>query len=135
MPRPRKPTEALILTGAFQKNPSRRRAIGPKSDAGLGEPPRHLTQAEADCWREAAANAPPGVLTSGDRWIVEVASRLMAKLRGAGVGGMRGAELSQLTGSLAKLGWTPSDRSRVALAADPAPVAADPWDTLAGSSG
>ena len=37
----RKPTELLALSGAFEKNPQRRRRIGPKSDKPIGEaPPR-----------------------------------------------------------------------------------------------
>lgn len=130
MARPRVATELLELRGTFDKNPSRRRPIGPKSERALGKPPASLTAAEAACWREAVRNAPGGVLTAADRWLVEIAARLMARLRAEGVGGLRGAELSQLTTALGKLGWTPADRSRVSGAATP-PDVENPWDALA----
>ena len=113
MARPRTPTEVLELTGAFRRNPNRKREVGPKSTMGVGQAPEHLSELERSCWDEAIANAPAGVLTSGDRWLVEVASRLMAKFRSDW---LSGAEMAQLTQALGKMGWTPADRSRVSAA-------------------
>jgi hypothetical protein len=42
MPRPRKPTEVLELTGAFRKDPQRRRPVGAKSERGLRESPQSI---------------------------------------------------------------------------------------------
>jgi hypothetical protein len=68
----RKPTdEVLELTGAFLKDPTRRRLPGPKSGLPVGGPPEHLAPHEAAAWLEFVANAPAGVLTGGDRWVLE----------------------------------------------------------------
>lgn len=121
--------ELLELRGTFDHNPKRRRPIGPKSPEGVGEPPACLTETEAVCWREAVGNAPAGVLTSADRWLVEIAARLMARLRSEGLAGLRTVELAALTGALGKLGWTPADRSRVSTAAEPTSDD-NPWAKL-----
>src|SRR3712207_7798672 len=67
MPAHRKPTELLQLSGAFEKNPARRRPVGPKSDKPIGDPPTYFAPDEAACWREFVADAPAGVLTGGDQ--------------------------------------------------------------------
>ena len=64
---------------------------------------------------EAISNAPSGILTSENRWLVEIAARLMARMR---EDWLTGAELSQLTQCLGRLGWTPVDRSKVPAAKD-----------------
>lgn len=110
MPQPRKPTEVLQLRGTFKHNPKRTRDVGPKSAKDVGQPPPYLTEDERACWFEGIENAPAGVLTSGDRWHLEMVSRLMAKFRRDW---LTGAEMSQLGQALSKLGWTPADRSRV----------------------
>ena len=79
MPAHRKPTELLELSGAFQRNPNRRRPVEPKSPHPIGEPPACLAPDEAGCWREFVSNAPAGVLTAGDRWALEALARLHAK--------------------------------------------------------
>ncbi len=79
MPAYRKPTELLALSGAFEKTPQRRRPIGPKSDKPIGEPPGYLAPDEAAAWREFVRDAPAGVLTGGDRWILEAPCRLVAR--------------------------------------------------------
>lgn len=118
MPRPRKPTEVLELTGAFRRNPQRKREVGAKSEKGLGTPPAHLSAAETACWREVVGNAPAGVLTSADRPLVEIVARLMARFR---EDWLKGSEFAILLQCLVRLGWTPSDRSKVAAPADDKP--------------
>jgi hypothetical protein len=113
MPAHRKPTEVLLLNGAFKHDPKRARPIGPKADAPLGDPPPYFTETERACWLEAVGNAPAGVLTSADRFIVEIAARLIAKFR---TEWLTGPEMAQLTRALARMGWTPADRSRVSAA-------------------
>ena len=128
MARPRTPTEILELRGAFQANPSRRRPATPKSNKELGLPPKGLTDIEQACWAEIVTNIPPGVLTAGDRVIVEVIARLMAKLRTEGLSAMKSAELNLLLNGLGRCGMTPADRSRVfGLPATPERSA---WDAL-----
>jgi hypothetical protein len=82
MPAHRRPTELLELSGAFDKDPARRRPVGPKSDRPIGDPPPCLGPDEAACWREFCRDAPAGVLTSADRWALEALARLMARAGG-----------------------------------------------------
>jgi hypothetical protein len=44
----RKPTELLILNGAFEKNPKRKRGIGAKSQQPISEPPATLNDEERE---------------------------------------------------------------------------------------
>ena len=122
MPAPRKPTEALVLSGAFQKNPKRTRPVGPKSDKGLGEPPDYFPQAAATVWAEVQSIVPPNVLTSADRLIVELLCRLVAKFRSDW---LTAAEMSQMTWCCSHLGMTPVDRSKIQVEK---PQAASPFD-------
>ena len=128
MPTHRRPTELLELSGAFDKDPARRRPVGPKSDKPIGEPPPSMAEDEAAVWREHVRDAPAGVLTGADRWILEMAARLVAKSRREG---LTGAELGHLRACLGELGATPAARRRVLPAgAAEAPPAANPWDVL-----
>ncbi len=126
MPAYRKPTELLALSGAFEKNPQRRRPVGPKSPHPIGEPPACLAPDGAATWREFVANAPAGVLTSGDRLALECLACLVAK--GRRPGGLSGAELGQLRGFLSELGATPASRSKVLPAGPAEAPAGNPWD-------
>ena len=127
MPRPRLPTELLQLHGAFEKNPSRRRPIGPKSELPIGEPPDYFADDERQCWAEVEAIAAAGVLTAADRFVVELLARLVAKLRRSW---LSGAEMSALTWCCSRLGMTPSDRSRVTGGPPPVPDRESPWSKL-----
>lgn len=115
MPRPRKPVETLKLSGAFEKNPKRTRARHPgeiKSDKALGEPPDYFADDEATVWAEIQTIVPSDVLTSADRFVVELLSRLVAKFRRDW---LTGAEMSQMTWCCSHLGMTPTDRSKITV--------------------
>jgi hypothetical protein len=81
MPQPRKPTKVLEASGAFKKNPQRKRPNEPIVREPLGSPPDTLTAEERKAWMEFAEQSPTGVLTQADRQAVESASVLMAKFR------------------------------------------------------
>lgn len=110
MPAQRTPTEVLERRGSFDVHPERRRDVGPKNDRPLGPAPARLKGKQLEAWNELVAAAPAGVLTAGDRAIVELAARLLATSWRAR---LKGGEISQLRGCLASLGLTPADRSRV----------------------
>jgi len=120
MGRSRKPTAILELTGAFRRHPERRRARGhePRPSGPLGDPPRCLNRNERQAWRELERLAPARVLTNADRWLVEIASRLMAKMRKPGGPGLRPGELGILTQCLSRMGLSPADRSKVVVVAE-----------------
>ena len=111
MARPRKPTNVLELTGAFKKDPQRRRedaeSAGPLSDA-----PPHLGGAVLHAWNEIARYAPRDVLTDSDRISLEVAANLLAQFR-ADPAEFPAAKLVRLEALLGKFGMTPADRSKV----------------------
>lgn len=120
MGRNRKPSALLELNGAFKRNPSRGRARAnePKPSPGLGEPPARLSEKEREAWGEIVDHAAPGVLCKSDRLIVEGCARILAKWWKEGSGGRYGVsvgEQSLLWQGLAKLGFTPTDRSKVAV--------------------
>ena len=127
MPRPRKPTEILKLAGAFENHPNRRRPVGAKAGEPVGDPPAHLDEAEADVWREFCGNAPPGVLTSGDRISLEMLCLLVVRMR---ADFLPPPLWNALRGCLSDLGATPAARSKVA-APPGKPADADPLDGLA----
>jgi hypothetical protein len=119
----RKPTAILDLNGAFKKNPDRGRARKnePKPTGPLGPPPEFLTSPEKLVWFELDEIAPPKVLTNSDRWTVEIAVRLMNRVREDGIGGKYGisvGELAQLNQCLIRMGMTPADRSKIGVPPD-----------------
>jgi hypothetical protein len=125
MARPRKPTEILALNGAFDKDPQRRRATGPKSALGIGEAPDGLLPDEVNCWYEFIRNAPANVLTSNDRWTLERCCCLMAAARR---GTITAASEGHLRALLTELGATPASRSKIAAPAGRDEPTANPWD-------
>jgi hypothetical protein len=78
-------------------------------------------------WAELSAIVPEGVPEKSDRWMFEVLVCLMEDFR---KGIARGGDVSQLLNLLAKLGMTPSDRSRVTPNAPPSPQK-DKWAEFA----
>jgi hypothetical protein len=104
------PAEGLELTGAFIDNPARRRAPDPKSPCPIGGPPVHLTPDEAGAWDEIIYDASEGVLALDDRWVMELAARLIAQSRREG---LTGAETGYLRACLGALGVSPASRSRL----------------------
>lgn len=83
MPRPRKPTNVLNLTGAFRKNPQRlrSRANEPKDDRDIGKPPRGISKEVRAAWREIVECAVPGVLCRSDRPALLAAAQLFARMK------------------------------------------------------
>lgn len=120
MARPRKPTAVLELKGAFKQNPSRgkARANEPAIAAEIGDPPDSLGDAERELWRELAVYG--AWLTAGDRLLLEIACRLMVLFR---TNALDGGGISKLITALSKLGFSPTDRSKVN-----APGAKEPED-------
>lgn len=110
MPRPRLPTAVLELKGAYKVNPGRRtaRANEPVVAGEIGGPPAHLEGPPAALWRDLAGYST--WLTSADRLMLEIACVLFARFR---AGELDGSGASKLISALSKLGFTPTDRSRV----------------------
>ena len=118
MARPRNPTALLELTGAFKKNPQRRKAREnePIADGAIGEIPRGLPPGVRAAWREIVRDCPAGVLTSADRIAVRSAARLLAA---ENRGDIAVGERAQLHKILGDLGMTPRGRAYVQVAPPP----------------
>lgn len=110
----RKPTSLLEISGAYQKNPSRRRPDEPSTGRGVGAAPKHLSDDQRAAWDDVVANCAAGVFQSSDRMMLEMLAVLIAEWRGdyAGFGGRKYTVLQTL---LARAGMTPADRSRIAV--------------------
>ena len=115
----RTPTNVLNLRGsAPKKNPARLKAREnePDEKREIGSAPRGFTAAQKRAWRDFVGNAIPGTLGKSDRVIVETASRLLAEIR---VSEPNAALYGQLTRTVALLGMTPTERSKLNV---PAPT-------------
>lgn len=133
MARPRTPSNVLTLRGSDKKHPERARARSnePKPDEEIGPAPGHLPSAARICWDEIVRLAHPGTLCSSDRLIVEHGSQLLSELR-ASDWKVHPTLLIRWEGFLAKLGMTPSDRSKVSVMKSKPD--ADPLDEFSAAS-
>jgi len=105
----------LEKQGAFRHNPQRRRTP-PKGRGKLpGEPPEDLDleRWETKAWKEIVRSIPPGVATGSEIILVEVAARLLGRLRRSV--DLNGSQISQLRYILTDLGCSPAARERLGL--------------------
>lgn len=110
MGRPRKPTKVLDISGAFKRNPKRKREreFEPQIDEPLGDPPPFLVGTAVDVWRELQAIG--YWLTAGERLMVEQTARLAGLDR---VGAACPADRTLVSSNLTKLGFDSINRSKV----------------------
>ncbi len=117
-PRPRTPTAVLSARGSFLQHPSRAKAREhePVSDRPLGDAPERLDANAKTVWAEIASQLAPGLACISDRAMFEVLCLLTVKLRKNTI---RIMELNCLISLCSKFGMSPSDRSKVAVGAEP----------------
>ena len=129
MARPRTATNLLDARGSFQKNPQRKaeRAEEPTDLEPLGDPPAGLSEREYEMWSEVVTVMHKGVVYEVDRFAVELAVRLITKMRYR-FNDMTAAEMGRLQGVLGQLGMTPADRSKVQVLRKP--ETKNPWSDL-----
>lgn len=110
MARPRKPTAALELSGAFEHDPKRKqaRANEPVPTGPLGDPPPYFDEVHANQWQLMAAQA--HWLTSADAFMFEVAVKYMVRFM---IGTTDSKADSLLINVLNKLGFGPAERSKI----------------------
>lgn len=117
------------MSGAFQKNPARRKAREAelKIKTPLGPPPAEwVEKAEhslrckelLEAWHQVIAQDVLGVLNSSHRMLVESQCYLMYKIRQAskGNGKATSGDFAQLKSNMAAMGQTPADSAKVAEA-------------------
>jgi len=114
MSRPPKPTQLKLIQGTMRKDRAKNE---PNPTGPLGDPPEHLTEHQASCWRELAETCADRVLTYADRVAVEITACLLFEYRiNPRFSVMK---LQQLIGMLGKFGMTPSDRGKINLPGKP----------------
>lgn len=124
MGRHRQPDALAEIKGATRANPQRYRNETPRCEIPFGDPPAHLTRDAKKAWQEIEAGCIPGVLAGADRVLVETAAILLAQMRKS-PDDFPAAKLGHLIGALARLGMTPTDRTR--LQVPKAPEDANPF--------
>lgn len=113
MPRPRNPLAKAVLTGADRKDPQRYRGRAEPAASGrpLGPPPGYLPATAMEAWATFADEL--GLLVHEDRAALEVASLTRARIMAGGTDDLPAAFFAAYRSTLAALGATPTDRSRV----------------------
>ena len=109
MGRPKLPSKKKIIQGTFR--PCRENPDEPVPENPLGDAPDCLNAKQKKTWIELSGIALPGVLGDSDRIIVEITARLLTELRSTE--GLSVGKMSHLINCLARLGLTPSDRSKI----------------------
>ncbi len=115
MARHRQPEALAKLKGADKKNPQRYETQTPTSDLPLGNAPAHLSEAAKAVWFEIETYALKGVLTGSDRFVMEIASTLIAEYR-SNPPEFKAAKYGHMVSCLARLGLTPADRQKLGTA-------------------
>jgi hypothetical protein len=100
----------LELRGAFKRHPERKREREgePRPTKLLGDPPATLKPKEKAAW--AAMQREGFWLTTADSFMVEIAASLMVQHRS---GTIDNPARSLLVSTLAKLGFGPTERSKM----------------------
>jgi hypothetical protein len=107
-----KPTAKLALSGSLKHNPKQyaNRTLEPQPKLGLGEPPAEFDAVHRRMWREFSRTMPEGVFGISDKYMAELACRLIVRMRNDTI---TMQQMAQLTTVLSKLGMSPTDRTRV----------------------
>jgi hypothetical protein len=107
MPQPRKSADLHAISGAYARNPKRKRR-DVKASGAVG-PWKERSSEPHEVWDELVVGAPAGVLTTADRQALEYAVRLLVDMRNdpTGFPASKGTLLVNLLG---KLGCLPASR-------------------------
>lgn len=114
MPARKKPTKVLEASGAFRKNPQRKRGADVEVTDPIGNAPDHLTPEQLQAWKDIVSRAPDGVLTRADGIAVEMAACLNAEMM-ADFDSFTAAKLARLQALLTSFGMTPTSRAGLGI--------------------
>ena len=115
MPTPKKSLAELQLSGTYQQNKKRYEHLkNPIATIQLpvGRPLAHLPAVEKAAWAELVRQAHPGLLARSDRLFLEIAAKLIVRMRTTDA---KTSEFNALLSVLAKLGMTPAARLKMDL--------------------
>jgi len=110
------PTAIQDAKGYFITHPERKRSDAADTGRPLGAPPKHLTEGEAELWKEIKKDLLPGVAKKSDRHSFETLVTLKMKER-AGI--ILAADRGQLITLYSHFGLTPASRAKVSVPAAP----------------
>lgn len=114
--RPPLPSDVQEMSGAWDKNPQRRR-VDAQTEApiDINSPPPNMNPQELELWIEIIKNAPIRVLKNSDKFIVEAAARALAEMRYCDhlTAPQRNVARTTAKAMLSLMGMTPADRARV----------------------
>ena len=116
MGRPRKSIKELEASGAFKKDPQRKRNPEPVPTGPIGEPPERMPAEQHYVWYELISEVPPGVLTNADRHHFRLTCGLCWMYDTMGVVEMSSSKIKDMERALGKYGLTPVDRNRINIA-------------------
>jgi hypothetical protein len=116
MTRNKTPSNIIQMRGGYKKHPERRNRREPVPSAGIGKAPETFGTKFSDVWDEVVAICPGGVLGNSDRIALEILVKLLIEFR-TDPTSVKGGRLTQLNSMLSKFGFTPSDRTRIAVPA------------------
>lgn len=105
----------LEFTGAFAKDPQRRRQDAEGAGPFDTEPPKHLHGDLIPAWRWIVARLPKVAITSSDEVAVEMAARLLAFVWSYPIPDQK--IMAELRAWLVQLGMTVQARTRIPAAA------------------
>lgn len=128
MARIAQPRETAELKGAHKVHPERYRGEVPKSSMPVGDAPEDMREGAQAVWFEISTFAPAGVLTGADRFMLEMASNLLAQYR-EDPDEFAVGKYGHLISLLARFGLSPSDRTKLAMEA---PKEKNPFESLNG---
>ena len=120
------PREVAKLKGSDKLNPQRYTGEVPKCSMPVGDAPEDMLEGAQAVWFEICTFAPSGVITGADRFMLEMASNLLAEYRDDPVEFAVG-KYGHLISLLARFGLSPSDRNKLAM--EP-PKEANPFEQM-----
>jgi len=115
LPKPRKSLSQLAESGTLGRNPGRYvgRFIAQTAPVRpIGAPPKHLSPALRDIWKELVKAAQPGLLQRSDKFFIELCCNVVFRMRAPDT---KPSELNALASILSKLAMNPSDRAKLDL--------------------
>jgi hypothetical protein len=127
MPAHKKSLKDLELNGSTKHNPGRYAGRKePVPAKPLGNAPKHLSKDERKVWNEIAANCLPETLGNSDRYVFELATKLVCRFRKGELS--RASEMALLLNTLGRLGLTPQDRLRLNISNSTGTETSNEWE-------
>lgn len=114
MSRPKKPSAILKLSGAFKKNPNRKRSNEPNIKKLVGRAPKYFDKEQRAIWNEIKRSLVEGVALLSDKFSLELLCNSIVEYRRAPFS-FTASDKAQLRAMLSAFGMTPSSRASISV--------------------